>query len=136
MKKIAIMILICLLAVAGVAQSNVAFKKFVSGATVTTDTTFDVQTSALLNNYIWQVWAGWTGAVLAGTPYVKIQVSPDYSNWLDYPKMDSVAVSAASQNVAFEDHILPANYIRIAVTGITSGDTLKAFNVWYTLKRQ
>jgi hypothetical protein len=134
MKKTALILIICLAAIAGFSQSNVSSKKFVSNATVTTDTSFTIQSSAMLNNYTWQLWASWTGSVLAGVPYLKIQVSPDNVLWLNYSRLDSAAVTAAAQSVAWEDDILPANYMRVYIT-VPTGDTLKALNIWYTLKK-
>ena len=136
MKRLLVFLsVICLFVASVQAQTNVASKKFLTSGTVRSDTSFTIQSSDLLDNYTWQLWVNHTGSTLAGTPYVKLQVSPDGTNWLNYPDLDSVAVSAVTGNIAFEDAILPSNRIRVYFN-MTAGDTLKAVNIWYTLKRQ
>ena len=135
MKKVVFFLIFVLTATFGFGQSNVSYKQIGTDLNVCVDTAINVQTaSAFRNNYTWQIWADWTSATLAGTPYLKIQVSHDGTDWLDYPNLDSVAVSAVTQQRAFEDFILPANYMRLYIN-MTAGDTLKAFNCYKTFKR-
>jgi len=135
MKKVVFFLIFVLTATFGFGQSNVSYKQIGTDLNVCADTAINVQTaSAFRNNYTWQIWADWTSATLAGTPYLKIQVSHDGTDWLDYPNLDSVAVSAVTQQRAFEDFILPANYMRLYIN-MTAGDTLKAFNCYKTFKR-
>lgn len=135
MKTLSLTLAFIVIAAFGFSQSNVAYSQIGTSLNICADTSINVQSaSAFRNNYTWQIWADWTSATLAGTPYLKIQVSHDGTDWLDYPNLDSLAVSAATQQKAFEDFILPANYMRLYIN-MTAGDTLKAFNCYKTFKR-
>jgi len=135
MKKLAIFLILVAMSGFGFGQSNVSSTQIATSLNITADTSINVQSaSAFRNNYTWQIWANWTSSTLAGVPYIKIQVSHNGTNWLDYPNLDSISVTLATQNKAFEDFILPANYMRLYIN-MTTGDTLKAFNCWKTFKR-
>lgn len=135
MKKLAFILILAFVSTFALSQSNVSYKQIATNLNITADTVINVQSgSAFLNNYTWEIVSDWTSSTLAGTPYLKIQVSHDGTDWLDYPNLDSIAVSAVTQVKGFQDFILPSNYMRLYIN-MTSGDTLKAFNAFRTFKR-
>ena len=134
MKKMLLVLILFAVGLSGFGQ-NVTTGKIATSLKITADTAINVQSAAPFNNnYTWQLWAGWTSSVLAGVPYLKVQVSVDGTKWLNYANMDSVAITAVTQSKAFEDFILPSNYMRLYIN-MTTGDTLKSFNCWRTIKR-
>ena len=135
MKKILFVSILVIVSGIGFSQTNVSSTQIAEDLVIISDTAINVQSaSEFRNNYTWQIWANWTGATLAGVPYIKIQVSIDGTEWLDYPNLDSIAITKTTQNKAFEDFILPSNYMRLYIN-MTSGDRLAAFNCWKTFKR-
>ena len=134
MKKILFVLILFAIGLTGFGQSNVTTKQIASGVDRTTDTSFQISTSAFLNNYTFQIWTYWDTSVITTTPAIILEVSPDGSQWLRYPNMDSVIVTAASGNVAFEDVVLPSNYMRLR-WNLTTNDTIRNIDVWYTFKR-
>jgi hypothetical protein len=133
MKKMLFVLTLFAVGLSGFGQ-NVTTKQLANGVDRTTDTSFQIAPAAFINNYTFQIWTYWDTSVITTTPSIVLEVSPDAAHWLRYPNMDSVIVTTTSGNVAFEDYVLPANYMRLR-WNLTTNDTIRNIDVWYTLKR-
>lgn len=135
MKKIVFILIFTVFTSIGFSQSNVMTKKYVDEVTERiADTSFQISTSVFRNNYAFQIWTNHDSSVITGTPSIVLEVSPDGVDWLPYADMDSITISDTVGSYAFEDIYLPSNYMRLRYN-LTTNDTIRKINVWYTLKR-
>lgn len=97
---------------------------------VTTDQTFPIEVGG--ENYIWNITAKWASSGKRTTTVSRIQVSPDGSTWMNYGAADSVK---SSTGVYYTGTDCSFKWIRLFVD-VTTGDSIKGLNVWYTFKRK
>jgi hypothetical protein len=129
MKKLILIALISMLPCIVFAQTGVNWKKFVSGVTLAASANYTITTSASYDS--WSVFFK-IGTTTSTTSTVKVQVSPDGVEWIDYANM-STATIASQTNIAFEDEYISQRWMRFVFT-IQAGKSVPV-DGWYVFKK-
>ena len=112
----------------GMSQTGMNWKKFVSGATLAASANYTITTSGVYSS--WSVFFK-VGTATVTTSTVKVQVSPDGTNWIDYSGMPAVTIVSATP-IAFEDAYVSSRWMRFVFT-IAAGDIIPV-DGWYVFK--
>jgi hypothetical protein len=129
MKKLIIIALIAMIPAIGMSQTGVVWSKFMVADTLTADTNVTISTSGIYSS--WNVFFA-IGTTTSTASTVKVQVSPDNSNWIDYANMITQTL-VTNTNFSFEDDYVSFRYMRF-VFDIEAGESVP-INGWYTFKK-
>ena len=93
----------------GFTQSGLNWKKFIVADTLTADSGYVLTTSGIYSSWNVTIVCGTTTST---TSTVKIQVSPNGTDWIDYANLSTTTI-ATDKVISFEDSYCPLRWMRV-----------------------